>query len=210
MKRILLAAAAAVLVAPALQAQSPVKISLAAGASVPQGDLADFAGMGYQAQGSVGIAFPMTPFALRADVAYSRFGFKDDAMADFTAGCSDLGWSCSASGNMSVLSGGLNAIVSMPGVVVRPYLIAGGGMYRQKGTVDLSASDSNGDPVDLGETDTEAETRPGVSGGLGLQFSLLGRGAYVEARYVNVFNKKDSEGNASHTRYVPVMIGIQF
>lgn len=217
MKRILLgaAAAAAVLAAPITSAQdiNPVKFGLAGGGTLPQSALDDLTKPGWHAQAMIGVAFPLTPFALRADVGYARFGMDDDVMSGMISMCEDaLGGSCSADGNVNVLSGTLNAIVSIPGsMAVKPYLIAGGGVFRQKAELDLSARDSNGDPIELDESSgSMSETRPGIAGGIGFQFPLMGRGAFIEARYVNVFNKKEAGDDDTDLRYVPVTIGIMF
>ncbi len=213
MKRILLgaAAAAAVLAAPAANAQgiNPVKFGIGGGGNLPQSTLDDIAKPGWHAQGMIGIAFPLTPFALRADVGYTRFGMDVDqgAVESFCGLIGDTG--CSVDGNVNVLSGTVNAIVSIPGaVVVKPYLIAGGGIFRQK--AEITFRDGSGDEIDADESGPATETRPGIAGGIGLQFPFIGRGAFIEAKYVNVFNKKEEGVDNSDLRYVPITVGIMF
>jgi opacity protein-like surface antigen len=216
MKRILLgaAAAAAVLSASAASAQgiNPVKFGIAGGGNLPQSTLEDIASAGWHAQGMIGIAFPLTPFALRADIGYARFGMNDDFARGLEAGCEEaFGAVCDVEGNYGVLSGTVNAIVSMPGaVVVKPYLIAGGGIFRQKADMKLSARDSEGNEIELDDEGDVTETRPGIAGGIGIQFPFIGRGAFIEAKYVNVFNKKEEGVENSNLRYVPITVGIMF
>ena len=39
---------------------------------------------------------------------------------------------------------------------------------------------------------------------------FIGRGAFIEAKYVNVFNKKEEGVDNSDLRYVPITVGIMF
>ncbi|HEU4565887.1 MAG TPA: outer membrane beta-barrel protein [Gemmatimonadaceae bacterium] len=200
MKRISVAAIALAAMIAAPRAHAQFKVGIAGGASVPTGELADLTGTGYHGQLMLGIAPPLLPVAFRADLSYGRFGVNDEK---FVSSCEALGMSCGMSGNVNVMSATANAIISMPSVGIRPYLIAGGGVYRQqaKGTMTMEGVSQDMD---------DSETRPGVTGGVGLSFGMMGKSVFAEARYVNIFGKKDDTGEKVDTRYVPISIGFMF
>ena len=113
----LAAIAAALVSAPvAVEAQSPVKFGLAAGATFPQGDVGDVFDWGYHVSGQVGIKPAASPVGFRGDVMFHSFGAKDDSGFDGE--------------NLNVLAGIVNAELGLGGVAARPYIIGGLGMYR--------------------------------------------------------------------------------
>jgi hypothetical protein len=74
MRRWLLAACvAAAASTTSLEAQRPIRIGLAGGVSLPQGDLSDVANTGWHALGTIALSTLMQPLGLRLDVAYNRF-----------------------------------------------------------------------------------------------------------------------------------------
>lgn len=105
-------------------AQKPISIGVAAGATVPSGDLSDGANTGFNVTGTVGLHAPMMPIGLRADVAYNQLGMK---------GISE---------SINVTSVTANATYSFPGIMVSPYLIAGLGWYHVGSSVSGSTSDN--------------------------------------------------------------------
>jgi hypothetical protein len=120
-----LALAAAFAVAPAIaQAQRPIQLGIAAGGSIPMGDLADETKTGYHVTGIAEIAPLLMPFGVRAELTFNQLKEK---------GTSD---------NLNLIGLTGNAVSGLPGVVVSPYLIAGVGYYNSKFT---GASGSSND-----------------------------------------------------------------
>ena len=94
-------------------------------------------------------------------------------------------------GTMSQLNGALSAVLSLGGLGIGPYFFGGIGKYRQ----DFSSEFALGDAV----------TESGIHAGFGVEAGILGFGAFVEARFVNV-----NRSTGSDLRYVPVTVGIKF
>jgi opacity protein-like surface antigen len=100
---------------PALaEAQRPLTVTLAGGASFPSGNLADAAGTGWHALAGLGVSTLMQPLGLRLDVAHNRFAGDTPAP------------------DQAVTSGTLNVTYRLPltNAPISPYLVAGAGAYR--------------------------------------------------------------------------------
>ena len=80
-----------------------------------------------------------------------------------------------------------NAIVVVPGESVKPYLIAGGGLYRFREGTDLTTSNHFG-----------------LNAGLGCTFPLFSKVGFIERRYHRIFGRTVSE------QVIPVTLGILF
>lgn len=152
-----------------------VQLSIAGGPSFPLGTLGDVVEMGYHAQVSGALSLPLLPVGVRVDGMINRFPEAGD--------------------NFQVLSGSVNAILSIPSIGITPYLIGGLGAYNSRFT-------------DAGEPGHEHEegstTNVGANIGAGVRLGLPGLSAFAEARLHNLF----SEG--SHTRFVPLSLGLSF
>jgi hypothetical protein len=182
---LILAAAGALL---ASDAAAQARGVLGIGLGVPVGDFADETGAGAQAGGGTALAgLEWLPagqrFGIRVDGAYNRF---------CTTACDQVG------GDLDVryrfLNANLNGLVEFPfgaNTDIRPYAIAGVGLYNYK----LEGNDVVGDPGDV--------TDFGVNGGLGLMYSFGRIGAYVEGRFHNVF------ADGSDLQYIPIMLGAK-
>jgi hypothetical protein len=97
---------------------NPISFGVVAGASIPLGDFADFAGTGWHAGGLLQWDTPTLPIGFRVDGVYHKFGEKDENGA-----------------YPSWIVGTLDAVWSFPMTqpyTVRPYLIGGGGIYNQR------------------------------------------------------------------------------
>jgi opacity protein-like surface antigen len=152
--------AALLIAAPAEAQMRTVTFGVAAGPSLPIGDLGDHFNTGWHVQGSFALA-PMTlPFGVRADLNYQRFPEKahDDHSID-------------------MLSGIVNGIFALPGVNMRPYLTAGVGAYNTSFD-DHDDDNGNGSTTDIG-----------INGGAGVQFGLGALNAFLEAKFHNVFSE---------------------
>lgn len=161
----LVAVAAALVSAPvALEAQSPVRFGLAAGATFPTGDAADFTEWGYHISGSVTGKPALSPVGLRGEVMFHQLKGKQ-VETDF----GDID-----APDVNVIAGIVNAEIGMSGVAARPYFIGGLGMYR------LSADD------------VDSETKFGFNLGAGIDFGLAGFSAFAEARFHNIMTENES------------------
>jgi opacity protein-like surface antigen len=115
------------LVAGDAQAQRRATVGIAAGATVPMGDLGDATELGFHVLGTVGIGgTAASPAGFRLDGMYNALGGKDDG-PDFR-----------------ILSLTGNVLFSFPGESsVTPYIIGGAGVYNAK--ADVSGVDSETD-----------------------------------------------------------------
>jgi opacity protein-like surface antigen len=138
----------------AAQSQRPLSLSLAGGASLPQGRLGDAVGTGWHALASVGLSTLMQPIGLRLDAAYSRFPLERTTV----------------SGDQTVSSATLNLSYRLPmtNSPISPYVIAGAGAYR----LDCS-----------GSVACSAATRFGWNAGLGMKFAALAIKGFLESRF---------------------------
>ena len=153
----LAALAAAIVTAPAaVEAQSPVKFGIAAGATFPTGDLGDAVKMGYNLSGNITGKPMMSPVGIRGEVMWNSFKEEDGVL--------------STNESLNVLAGIVNAEIGMSGLGAKPYFIGGLGMYR------LSSSADN----------TESVTKFGFNVGGGVDFALAGFSTFLEARYHSI------------------------
>ena len=158
----------------AAQVSSPFHFGVGGGVSLPQGDASDGFKTGFHGQAMVGLSVPMLPVGLRGDVVYHQLSGKD-----LLAGT-----------DLKVLGGGVNVMYDLPGVMVKPYLSAGLGMYNAK--------------VDAGAAGSASETKVGFNGGAGIKFNLTGFNTLLEARYYSI------QTSGSSTTFVPITFGIMF
>lgn len=164
----------------ALEAQRPVSIGIAGGASIPQGDLRDGVNTGWHALGTLALSTPMQPLGLRLDVAYNRFAFSDQARAT-------LG----DDGYLTTGSATLNGTYRLPmtNSPMSPYLIAGPGAYYSRCSVSPGC---------------DGTTRYGWNVGLGTKLVVFGFRSFIEARY-----HRTGRGE-SDVHYFPVTLGVIF
>ena len=175
---------ATLLMAPAaLQAQNTrtVSVGVSGGLSLPMGDLGDGADAGYNVTGHIYFKPSTMKFALRGDVSYDSWKSKaSSSLVD--ASRNSMGFT----GNGVLYMGESTA-------AMRPYLLAGGGMYRTKFTSSIGSV-----------SNTSTSTDPGIQGGVGVSFNLSGFSTFLEARYVNVFR------DGSSMNFVPIAFGVRF
>jgi hypothetical protein len=151
------------------QAQSPMTFGIAAGASIPTGDAADFVETGFHGILTLGVRPAMMPFGMRIDGMFNSLA-ADDAFGD---------------GDLRILGLSANAVLAMPATVTSPYLIGGLGFYNTKFNSD--------DPL----LDSDSESNFGLNIGVGAQFNLSGFGTFAEIRYHNIFDGEDDFGNTA-------------
>lgn len=174
MRRLAFAAALALALAtvPA-DATAQLRILLGGGLSQPAGDLSDQVDSGLHGRAGVEVGFPLFPLSFRGEGEIHR-----------------LPAATLADGNATLLNGSLSAVLSLGGIGVSPYALAGIGSYR----LDYSSEFGLG----------EAQTNTGYHAGFGVTLGILGFGGFLEARFVNV------SADAGDTRYIPVTFGLRF
>jgi len=170
----LVALAAALVLVPA-SASAQVHFVIGGGLSSPSGDFGKAVDLGYQGRAGIQFGFPMFPLSFRAEGEVNRFSNKG------------------GSGHATIAGGSASAILSLGGVGVSPYLIAGLGDYRTSATVDV-----------LGVPMTAHSTDFGYHLGLGLKAGVMGFGGFAEVRFVDIAT------SGSHTRYFPISVGLSF
>ena len=155
------------------QVSSPFHFGIGGGVSLPQSDASNDFKAGFHGQAMVGLSVPVLPVGLRGDFVYHQMSGKNGLDAD-----------------LKVLGGGVNVMYDLPGVMVKPYLSAGLGMYNAK--------------VDAGAAGSASETKVGFNGGAGIKFNLTGFNTLLEARYYSI------QTSGSSTTFVPITFGIMF
>jgi len=168
MRRMTLLVALVLLSAPGA-VSGQVRLMAGAGLSSPIGDFGDVAESGWHGMAGLQLAVPAIPIALRADGGYHSFG------------------AAAANPSSSMLSGTLNLVLSLPGVGLVPYILAGVGKYRT--SVDVAGVDAVSDN--------------GFQGAFGVNIGALGFGGFGEVRLVNV------SGSGGDARFVMATVGLR-
>ena len=189
MQRRIVWCAVALLVA-ALQATTasalgrPFQIGIGGGASVPVGDAADAFKTGFHAKAMLKVSAPVLPLSFRGSVGYERFNLE--------------GLTPGTDGTGRILSGLANVAWGFPVGPVKPYLLGGVGAFNMKSEV--------------GGTSSPSQTKLGIDGGAGVEFSLGVISGFVEGRVENIFTSDQGVGGGQpwDTRIIPVTFGVYF
>jgi len=165
-----------------------VSFGIGGGVAVPVSDARDAFKTGFNGQGFVRLNLKQLPIAPRVDFTFSKFDIDDAKLA--VPG---------ASGNGQIFAGVANVqYFVMPAGPVRPYVVAGLGVYNFKTDVTGIPNASNTD------------TRFGVNGGAGLVVKLGSLvSGYVEGRLDNVFSQKGLI-KSDQVQVIPVTFGVVF
>jgi opacity protein-like surface antigen len=162
----LAALAAALVTAPAaVEAQSPVRFGIAAGATFPTGNAGDLFDWGYHLNGIVSGRPAVSPVGLRGEVMFHSLQGKEIDAGEF--GSVDVP-------NARIIAGLVNAEIGLSGTGLRPYFIGGLGMYN------------------IGGEDIDSETKFGFNLGGGIEFMLSGLSTFAEIRYHNIMTDGES------------------
>jgi len=168
-----------------IPSSSSISWSAGAGMSVPTGDLSNGASSGFHFQGASAYRRHGWPIDLRAELAYYHFGEKDYTVSPRPNQTVNYTGKSSSIAGMVDASYALNTIGRM-----RPYILGGPGIYNTRAEV----TQAGGTPT------TSSETKVGLNAGGGMNFSLMGRQAYVEARYNHV----------NQAAWIPITLGLRF
>ena len=160
---------------------SPFSFTVSAGALVPVGSTADSYQSGYQVGAGVDLSIPLSPIGFRGEVNYGSLNLK--TVNGVSGDIKDLG------GNLNVVYGLMQPIPFAP----KPYL-TGGVSYSQ---LSISTTLNSTTP-------TGTSSHFGFNLGGGVDWSLAGFGARVDARYRQI----SSSGGSYRT--IPITFGIKF
>jgi hypothetical protein len=166
MRRMTWLASLLLLLVPVVGA-AQVRLMGGAGLSSPIGAFGDVADVGWHATAGLQLGVPSLPVGLRADGAYHSFGEASPAP------------------KVSMLSGALSVVVTLPGVGLEPYFLGGVGRYRSS----VKGAD--------------ATSENGFHGAFGVNIGALGFGGFAEVRLVSV------NGGGSDSRFVTATVGIR-
>ena len=184
MKRTIFSVAAAlafVASASIAQAQMPISVGVAAGASLPTGTLGDATKTGWNALATVAMQAPIMPVGLRMDGMYNQLSGKTIESV--------------AGPKVNVMGVNANVVYALPGVMVKPYLIGGAGWYNSKADVDGAESQNN----------------LGFNAGVGTKFALSGMSAFAEARWHVVPKMIETGTDEYQSgQFVPISFGLMF
>jgi len=163
----------------AAQESKAVSLGVSGGISLPTMNLGDVVDPGYAVAGHLYVTPSASKLVLfRGDVSYDRWLKKNASVPGQNVDWYALGVSA-------------NALIR-PGAetdaTVRPYLLAGAGVYSLKSTASGAKTESDF----------------ALQGGGGVEFQLAGFSTFVEAKYVNAF------ANGSDRNWVPVTVGVRF
>ncbi|HEX6630845.1 MAG TPA: outer membrane beta-barrel protein [Gemmatimonadaceae bacterium] len=177
-----------------------VSFGIAAGATVPTGDVADFESTGFNVMGTLGIQPIAMPVGLRFDVAYHSLSGEDFGDVVTRRLRPNLkttgpvpnrqvvpGGDFGSAPDLHIWAGTANAVLTVSNTAgIKPYVLGGVGLYN------------------IGCDGCESETKFGLNGGGGLEFGLSGFNTFVEARFQSIFTED------SNTNIIPIVFGIRF
>ena len=167
----------------------PFKLGGALGATIPLGDFADGADLGFHLGGLIEYKPKSMPVNLRGEITYHRNGLKSDYFADNDPIFNDI------DGHFSMWNFIGNAVVPFGNAAstARPYAIGGLGLYHMTASAEFGG-------VDISDSDTKF----GINLGGGFTFNLSGFETFVEMRFHSVFT---DESNAN---FIPLSFGFKF
>jgi opacity protein-like surface antigen len=178
-------------------------LGIAAGASVPNGDITSGAantggyGTGWNVTVPIGYDFPQTMFGLRVDGSFDRLAGKNFNTA-FNAP------------DLTAWSANLDAKIRVPlGRTFSRFYVLGGATTAKFTGFNRDFTDPNA-PTSQ-QTFSDASWKWGWNAGAGFNFNF-GRmtGLFVESRYISVSPDAVTGFPYSSAHWIPVVLGIQF
>jgi len=177
----------------------PISIAIGGGASVPIGSYKDALKAGWNGQGSLIFNLGGLPLALRADLNYNKFTFKENLV--FSPGAGGT-FAPTDEITQQILGGLANITIPFAMGPVTPYVTAGVAGFNIRTKLGDAAPG----------VDDESETKFAVNGGIGLSLRLLGASAFIEAKLNNVYtdDKFISNKELKALQFVPITFGFVF
>jgi len=166
----------------ATAAAQGVRFGLGGGLTAPLSDYKDLDKTGWHATLNANFAIPLSPVGVRVDGLYGQTSHKDIGTTAVT-------------GNTKLIGGIANLVykIPVPAPIVKPYLLAGGGVYNLK----IKATSPSAS-IDTSETKFTWDFGGGASFGAGPA------SFFAEIRYVSI---QESGGS---TKFVPITVGVTF
>jgi opacity protein-like surface antigen len=195
MKRMMISTAAAAMMLVAAQAPlhaqmltSPFRFGITGGATVPIGNLSNFANTGWNAGVLLDVGLPLVPIGFRLDATWQQLDTKR-----FAVGAPELPIGGEVKNRF--IAGTANVLYTFNSMApTKFYLIGGVGGYGvRKETLPSS-----------GPNLTFTETKFGINAGAGFRFQLTGFSTFIEARWHDVFTTGPS------SQFIPINVGITF
>lgn len=162
----------------------PISIAIGGGASVPIGSYKDALKAGWNGQGSVIFNLGGLPLALRADLNYNKFTFKENLV--FSPGAGGT-FAPTDEITPQILGGLANITIPFAMGPVTPYVTAGLAGFNIRTKLGDAAPG----------VDDESETKFAVNGGVGLSLRRLGAFAFIGAKLNNVSPTTSSSATRS-------------
>ncbi len=172
---------AVMLGAQAAHAQG-LSFGLGGGIVVPTGSLSDGTGTGWSGTAQLRVKPPVSPLGFQVDAFYTRFSLDG------------------IDGHTRMLGGTANAVFAFPSASpIRPYLLAGPGLYNGKTTIDGLGS-------------SESQTKLGLNAGAGFDFGMGKAQLFAEARFHAILKGTvDVTSGDEKTAYmIPLTVGLRF
>jgi Outer membrane protein beta-barrel domain len=159
-----------------------VHLGLGGGLIAPVSDYNTLDKMGWHATVNANFSIPLSPVGIRVDGLYGQTSHKDIGTTPVT-------------GNTKLIGGIANLVykIPVPAPIVKPYLLAGGGVYNVKIKAQTSTT-----TVDTSETKFTWDFGGGATFGAGPA------NFFAEVRYVSI---QESGGS---TKFVPITVGLMF
>ena len=178
----------------------PISIAFGGGASVPIGSYKDALKAGWNTQGSIIFHLSGLPLALRADLNYNKFTFKEDL--PFSTGGTGGTITTTSDITQQVLGGLANVSIPFHMGPVSPYITAGLAGFN----IQTKLSDA------VEGAEDKSDTKFAVNGGVGLSMRLFGASAFIEAKLNNIYTDKEfiSGKELKSLQFIPVTFGFLF
>lgn len=159
-----------------------VRFGVGGGLTSPLSDYKNIDKTGWHGLVRADIGIPMSPVDVRIDGLYSQTSHKD-------VGGSPV------DGNTKVIGGLVNLVykIPVPAPMVKPYIVAGGGISNFKQTFPSSPG-----------TSEVSETKFTWGAGAGLSVGVGPVHGFVEGRYMSV------QLSGTPVKFVPVTVGLTF
>jgi hypothetical protein len=163
--------------------QRTYALGVGGGAAIPVGKLSNVQNTGYNGLVVLAVGSAELPIGVRFDGIYSNLVKNTVPVPE--------GSPVVTASDLRIAAGLFNLVFAFPGTSAKPYLLAGGGLYRTK-------SDVSG---------TKAKNDFGFNTGLGITFGLGPFAAFLESRYHTISR---SEADGGVIQFVPITVGLLF
>jgi opacity protein-like surface antigen len=166
----------------ATMAGQSVRFGVGGGITSPLSDYKQVDKTGWHALVRADFAIPLSPIGIRVDGLYSQTSHQDISGAP-------------VNGNTKVIGGLASVVWKIPTAapMVKPYVLAGGGVSNFKQTFPSSPG-----------TSEVSETKLTWAAGLGLSVGVGPVHGFVEGRYMSV------QTSGTPVKFVPVTVGLTF